>query len=144
MNSEVSLNHPEELTEKMSLDLDLDQQVQLTEEEDQANLLMIGGIQIFLPHSLEEVEIYITNATAGAGQPAETVRGALEQTLEVAQEEEEDDEHSKKWINIFSQETKKTAVFELVEEADNIILADLYEQIEDLDKRVIVRGMHIQ
>jgi hypothetical protein len=42
----------------------------------------------------------------------------LEQTLEAAQEEEEDDEHSKKWLNIFSQETKKTAVFELAEEAE--------------------------
>jgi hypothetical protein len=32
-------------------EVSLDQQMQLTEEEDQRNLLMIGGIQIFLPLS---------------------------------------------------------------------------------------------
>ena len=30
------------------------------------------------------------------------------------------------------------------EEANNISLADLYEQIEALERRVIVQGMHIQ
>jgi hypothetical protein len=51
---------------------------------------MIGGIQVFLPHSLGEAEIYVADATiAEAGQLAETVREALEQTLEVAQEEKE-------------------------------------------------------
>ena len=35
-------------------EMDLDQQVQLTEEEDLKDLLMIGGIQIFLPFSQEE------------------------------------------------------------------------------------------
>jgi hypothetical protein len=33
----------------MSSEMSLDQQVQLTEEEDMRNLLMIGGIEIFLP-----------------------------------------------------------------------------------------------
>jgi hypothetical protein len=32
-------------------EVSLDQQMQLTEEEDLRNLLMIGGIQIFLPFS---------------------------------------------------------------------------------------------
>jgi hypothetical protein len=42
--------------------------MQLTEEEDQVNLQMIGGIQVFLPHSLGEVEIFVVEeATAEAG-----------------------------------------------------------------------------
>jgi hypothetical protein len=51
INSKVSLNQPEELTE----------------EEDQMNLLMIGVIHIFLPHSLEEVEICVADATTTKG-----------------------------------------------------------------------------
>jgi hypothetical protein len=61
INSEVSLNQPEELTEQMSSELDLDQQMQLTEEEDLRNLLMIGGIQIFLPFAQEEAEICVAD-----------------------------------------------------------------------------------
>jgi hypothetical protein len=75
----------------MSSELDLDQQMQLTEEEDQSSILMIGGIQVFLPFSQEEVEIFIADveaATTEAGQPAETVREALEQMSEAAQEKE--------------------------------------------------------
>jgi hypothetical protein len=34
--------------------MDLDQHMQLIEEEDQRNLLMIGGIEIFLPFVKEE------------------------------------------------------------------------------------------
>jgi hypothetical protein len=64
MNSEVSLNQPEELTEQMSSEMDLDQQMQLTEKEDQRNLLMIGGIEIFLPHSPVEAEIYVVDEAA--------------------------------------------------------------------------------
>jgi hypothetical protein len=44
MDLEVSLNQPEELKEKMSSKLELDQQMQLIEEEDWRNLLLIGGI----------------------------------------------------------------------------------------------------
>jgi hypothetical protein len=40
-------------------EVSLDQQVQLTKEEDWRNLLMIGGIKIFLPFSQEEAEIYV-------------------------------------------------------------------------------------
>jgi hypothetical protein len=55
INSEVSWNQPEELTEQM----DLDQQVQLTEVKDQDGILMIGGIGIFLPSAQEEAEIVL-------------------------------------------------------------------------------------
>jgi hypothetical protein len=61
-------------------EVSLDQQMQLTEEEDQRNLLMIGGIQIFLPFSQGEAEICVADAaTTEAGQLAETVREELEQ-----------------------------------------------------------------
>jgi hypothetical protein len=70
-------------------------------------------------------------------------------TLKLTVEEvEENDEHSEEWLNIFSQETERTATWEFAEEeeeeADNISFANLYEQIEALERRVIVQGMHIQ
>jgi hypothetical protein len=56
-------------------EVSLDQQMHLTEEEDLRSLLMIGGIQIFLPFGQEEEKIYVADAaTTKAGQPAETVR----------------------------------------------------------------------
>ena len=59
IKSEVSLNQPEELIE----------------EEDQRSLLMIGGIQVFLPLAQEEAKIYVVDAkTTEARQPAETIR----------------------------------------------------------------------
>jgi hypothetical protein len=56
--------------------------------------------------------------------------------------------HSEEWLNIFSQETERTATWEFVEEeeeeVDNISFVDLYEQIKALERRVKVQGMHIQ
>ena len=57
INSEVSWNQPRELT-------NVDQQVQLTEEEDQNDILMIGGIGVFLPCAQEEVEIGVADSAA--------------------------------------------------------------------------------
>jgi hypothetical protein len=47
----MSWNHPEELREKMISKGSLDQHVQLIKEEDKDNILMIGGIGVFLPFS---------------------------------------------------------------------------------------------
>jgi hypothetical protein len=95
-----------------------------------------------------EAKICVADATTTEGKLAETIKGELDQTLEATQVDEEDDEHSKEWLNILSQETEKTATWEFVvaeeEEADNISFVDLYEQIEDLERRVKVQGMHIQ
>jgi hypothetical protein len=181
--------------------MDLDQQVQLTEDEDSCgfpnhvnedddklktftireadlrSLIMIGGIEIFLPLAQEEAEIWVADTAKTEGQLAEIVAEELEQISEAAQAGEEnehskecldafsqeaeeavalkltaeeageDDEHSEEWLNIFSQETEKTATWEFEaeeEETDNIILTDLYEQIEALERRVKVQGMHIQ
>jgi hypothetical protein len=106
---------------------------------------MIGGIQIFLPLSPVEARVCVADAATGERQPVVTVR-EMEQTSEAAQAEE--DEHSKEWLNIFSQEAEKTATLELAvekeEEADNMSFVDLCEQIETLERRVIVQRMHIQ
>jgi hypothetical protein len=97
-------------------EVSLDQQMQLTEEEDRRSLLMIGGIQIFLPLAQGEAEICVADAaTAEVGQPAGTVREALEQTLEVAQEKRED-EHSEECLNAFSQEAEEAAALKLAAE----------------------------
>jgi hypothetical protein len=57
INLEVSWNQLGELT-------NLDQQVQLTEEEDQNDILMIGGIGVFLPCAQEEAEICVADGVA--------------------------------------------------------------------------------
>jgi hypothetical protein len=159
--------------------MNLDQHVQLTEEEDLRDLLMIGGIGGFLPLAQEEAEVCVANVAAAEekSQLTMTVRKAeeLEQTLEAAQEDEEnehseeclnifiqeavaleltakeaeeDDEHSEEWLNIFSQEAEETATGEFAakeeEEADNICLLIYGNQIEALEERVKVQGMHIQ
>jgi hypothetical protein len=108
--------------------------MQLTKKEDQRNLLMIGGIQIFLLHIPVEVRICVVDerVTIVEGQLALTiVKEELEQVLEAAQAEEED-EHSNEWLNTFSQEAEKTAALELAEEKeeeeeDNMSFADLCE-----------------
>jgi hypothetical protein len=60
-DEKVSWNEPEELTEQMRLseglvnsEMSLDQHVSLTEEKDLRDLLMIGGIGVFLPFAREE------------------------------------------------------------------------------------------
>jgi hypothetical protein len=52
--------------------------VQLTKEEDMRKLLMVGGIEIFLPFSQEEAKKYVVDAAIEEGQPAETVKEELE------------------------------------------------------------------
>jgi hypothetical protein len=71
MNSEVSWNQLEELIEQMRLseglinsEMNLDQQMQLTEEEDLKDLLMIGGIGVFLPFSPGEAELCVADCAA--------------------------------------------------------------------------------
>jgi hypothetical protein len=160
-------------------EMSLDQHEQLREEEDMRDLLMIGGIKVLLPFTQEEAEVCVADeATTIEEKSVVTVKEELEQTLEAAQADEEENEHSEEclnafiqeaeevvalkltaeeaqendehyeeWLNIFSQETEKTATWEFVaeeEEADNISLADLYEKIEALERRVKVQGMHIQ
>jgi hypothetical protein len=101
-DEQVSFDQPEELIENMSSEMSLDQQVQLIEEEDLRILMMIGGIEIFLPLSPEEAEIYVTDATTTEEQSVVTIRKEeLEQTLEAAQADEEEDEHSEEWLNTF-------------------------------------------
>jgi hypothetical protein len=82
------LESHKELTEQMSSEMRFRSAVQLTEEEDLRNLLMIGGIEIFLPLAQEEAEICVADAATTEEQSAETVREEeLEQTLEAAQAE---------------------------------------------------------
>jgi hypothetical protein len=64
------------------------------------------------------------------------------------EEEEEESEHSEEWLSIFSNAAEKTATWEVAEaedeEADNICFVELWDQIEALEERVKVQGMHIQ
>jgi hypothetical protein len=103
-DEQVSFDQREELTEQ---EMSLDQQVQLTKEEDLRDLLMIGGIQIFLPLSQEEAEVCVADGAATAEeQSAKTVRKEWEQISEAAQEGNEK-EHSEEWLNDFSQGDEK-------------------------------------
>jgi hypothetical protein len=110
-DEQMNLDQPEELTEQMRLsdslinsEMERDQQMQLTEEEDQNDILMIGGIGVFLPCAQEEAEMGVADgATAEQSQLTMTVEEEeLEQTLGAAQADEEN-EHSVEWLNDFSQ-----------------------------------------
>jgi hypothetical protein len=65
--------------------------MQLTEEENQRILLMIGGIGIFLPLSPKEAKFSVVDEATKTRetQPAETVKEELEQVFETTQAEEE-------------------------------------------------------
>jgi hypothetical protein len=177
-----SQTQPGELTEHISSQED--QQMKLTgEEEHQDGILMIGGIEIFLPFAQEEAENSVQNATT-AGEQSQlmmTVKEEkeLEQAFETAQTDEEKNEcseeqlnkfsqqaeraaafeltvkeieggneHSEEWLDIFSISAEKTATWEVAEaeeeDTDNICLTDLWGQIEALEERVKVQGVHIQ
>jgi hypothetical protein len=157
-DEQVNFDQPEELTEQMRLskglmnsEMGLDQHVQLTKEEDQDNILMIGGIGVFLPFSqVDESQLTMTvrkeeelEKTLEAAQADEEDEHSEEWLNDFSQEAkeavalkmtekeaEEDDEHSEEWLNIFSQETEKTATWEVAEakeeEADNICFVDLW------------------
>jgi len=108
--------------------LSSDHPKELTEEKYQKDILIIGGIQIFLPLSPVEERVYVADATIGKIQPTVIVR-EMEQTSKAAQVEE--DEHSEEWLNIFIQEAEKTAALEIAiekeEEVDNMSFVDLCE-----------------
>jgi hypothetical protein len=98
----------------------MDQQMQLT-EEDQNDVLMIGGIEIFLPFAQEEAEGSVADDTTTAGeQSAMTVRKEedLEQTLGAAQADLEKSEHPEEGINAFNDEAKETATWEFAAGAE--------------------------
>ena len=62
------------------------------------------------------------------------------------EKEKEEEEHSEEWLDIFSTEAENNATWEVAEEenTDNICLVDLWEQMEALEERVKVQGMHIR
>jgi hypothetical protein len=99
-------------------EMSLDQHVQLIEEEDLRDLLMIGGIGVFLPFAQEEAEVCIADATTTEEQSAETVKEEVEQMFETAQAEadEGENEHSEEWLITFSQEAKRAVALELTAE----------------------------
>jgi hypothetical protein len=115
--------------------------------ENQKNIMMIGGIQVFLPSSLVEAKACVADAAIEEGQLAETVmEEEVEQTLMVSQEEK--DEHSTEWLKIFSQEVETWMTVALKpaaeEEVDNMDFVDLCEELEALERRVMVQSLHIQ
>jgi hypothetical protein len=98
--------------------------VQLTEEEDHNDILLIGGIGVFLPCAQEEAEICVADgATAEQSQLMMTIEEEeeLEQTLEDAQVEVgKESEHSKECLNIFSQGAEKKEVVALKLAAEEV------------------------
>jgi hypothetical protein len=65
-----------------------------------------------------------------------------------AEEIEGGNEHSEEWPDIFNISAEKTATWEVAEaedkEADNTCFSDLWDQLEALEEKVKVQGMHIQ
>jgi hypothetical protein len=126
---QVNLDQPEKLTEKMRLfeglinsNMNLDHHVQLTKEEDQDNILMIGGIGVFLPFAKEEAKICVAGVatTEEQSQLTMTVKEELEQVFETTQAQEEADkvenELSEECLNAFSQEAEEAVALKLIAE----------------------------
>jgi hypothetical protein len=119
-DGQMNLDQPEELTEQMRLsdslinsEVNMDQQVQLTEDEDQYDILMIGGISIFLPFAPEEAENRMADVARSEEQSAVTVKQKLEQMAKTAQVDEEKNECSEEQLNNFSTEDENNAIGEI-------------------------------
>jgi len=69
----------------------------ITKEEGQRDILIIGGVEIFLPSDHLEVSIDVASVTER--QPAETMMEEKEQILRPIPTE--GDEHSKKILDVF-------------------------------------------
>jgi hypothetical protein len=91
--------------------------VQLTEDEYQNDILMIGGISIFLPFAPEEAENYIADAAISEEHSTVTVKQKLEQMVGTSQEDQEN-ERSEERLNDFSQEAEEVVALELTAEED--------------------------
>jgi hypothetical protein len=76
----------------------------ITEEEDQRSILIIGGIQIFLPSSQGEASICVADAASREGQPVETVIEEKEQILKSSPTEKE--EHTVEFLTQWEMELK--------------------------------------
>jgi hypothetical protein len=131
---------------KMNSEESSDQQGVLT-GEGQKYILIIGGIEVFLPSIPVEARGCVVDTTTECGQPTNTVMDEeMEQTLMSTLEE--GDRHSEEWLKSFGQKvgTKMTATLELAagEEVNDIDFVGLCEEFESLEKRVTVQSLHIQ
>jgi hypothetical protein len=107
----------------------------------------LGELRYSYQDSPVEARACVADAATEGGQPAETVmEEEVEQTLMFSQGEKE--EHSKEWLKIFSQEAEQEMTAALKpaaeEEADNMDFVDLCEELEALERRVMVQSLHIQ
>jgi hypothetical protein len=117
------------------------------QEEDQRSILIIGGIKRFLPNNQVEANACDESVAEEERQPTETVKEEeMEQTLMCMPIE--GDEHSKECLKIFSQEVEQEMIVALKpateEEIDSMDFPDLYEELESLERRVMVKIFHIQ
>jgi hypothetical protein len=88
----------------MNFEVSLDQQGELT-KEGQKYILIIRGIEVFLPHSPVEANTCVVDGTVEKGQLAVTVmeeEEKMDQPLTLSPVEGE--EHSTELLEIFSQE----------------------------------------
>jgi hypothetical protein len=83
------------------------QHKKLTKEKDQKDILIIGGIQIFLPGSPVEARVCVVDVAAKERQLAETIKEEEEMEKTLMFTQEKGNEHSEEWLNIFSQEAEK-------------------------------------
>jgi ERCC4-type nuclease len=78
-------------------------QTSIIEEKDQGSILIIGGVEIFLPSGRGEASTDVADATER--QQTETVKEEKEQILRSVPTEGE--EHSTESLDVFSQEVEQ-------------------------------------
>jgi hypothetical protein len=79
-----------------NLEVISDRRGTLTKEEDKRSIMIIGGINIFLPGSLVKANACVEGAVEG-GQPSDTFMEEIEKTIKSTQEMEKE-EHSSKLL----------------------------------------------
>jgi hypothetical protein len=93
----------------------------MIEKEDQKCLLVIGGIEVFLPHCPAEERNCMDDTTTEEGQPAMTVKEEEEMGQTSEPDPAKEEEHSVEMLEIFSLEVEQgiTTALEFVVEEEH-------------------------
>jgi hypothetical protein len=119
-------------------------QTSITEKGDRKTILIIGGFEIFIPSDRGEASTDVAKATEG-----QSIKTVMEETKYILMSVPMGgEEHSTESLDLFSQKVEQgmTAALEPAEEVeeDNIEFVGLSEELESLERRMVVKGVHIQ
>jgi hypothetical protein len=111
-------------------------------EEDQRCIMIIAGIKLFLPTIQAEASTCVASA-AIEGKPTESVKKEEEKEKKLMFSPAEGEENSAELLKIFSLEVEQelTAALEFAAEGEaySMDFSEMYEELESLERRVILQ-----